>query len=554
LSWREDGWVACGETGCHLADGTAVPSPCAVEDGCLAADGQARVVAGALLVNGVAVAGGATSGPVRVADDGVSVWLADDQGLRRWDGSWTAVATGPVTGLVAAPGGAWWRDGSGWHGAAAPPPLLGGIEAGDGGPGGVWFVHDGLLGWTSGLSPEEGWPLEDAVVAVDGDRVVVASGTTAWTRPSSPAAPSADPVLVTDASPAIPEPNAAPPAVGPAPALRHRPPVGALATAWNVRPDGTTPTSYEVSLDLGLLAGSALGPQRGIGGSPYGAIGITPHIGRVAWWTGLSSAPLFIQAADVVVVPLAMLDVGLDAGGAHLRAGPFASAGLLAAAVGLRGRALPIRLPNGAWSGVEARVTLWTGPDQGVDSPAEAFVGSASLAWSGQFALGDRQPDLGVSDAPLCARLGIGGGAVFGRSDASRSWERIGGDDPWQDSVSPVVTAWCETEGTVALWISADTAPFFEWRAPDADGDVALRWWGAASAGPTFGTEGFRAGAIASAGAWMAGLGGRVWGALPATGRPRTGLDARALWLAPAGNAWVVTAAATLSFDPRRAP
>lgn len=534
-------WVACGATGCRSTSGAPVPDPCPIAEGCLARDGRATILRGALVVDGVPVPGGATAGPVSLCDDGTGVWLADDGGVRRWDGSWAAAGEGPAELLVCAPTGAWWRQRGVWHGD--PPALLGHVRAAAGNAAGVWLVHDGLVGTTDGSAPERAWPLADAIVAVNGTRVAIAAGNQLWISPDG-ALPAA--VVPPAAPPAPPPPDPAP-----QPAT-VRAPVGGPATPWNKRPDGSPPSRYEVSVDLGILAGSPLGSARGIGGSPYGAIGIVPHTGRVAWWTGLSSAPLFLQAGDVAVWPLAMIDVGSDIGGAHLRAGPYATLGLLAAGVGVRGRALPIRLPNGAWSGLEGRLTLWTGPDQGVDALADALVGSASLAWSGQFALGDRGPTSADAGPAWCARLGIGAGMVGGQSDASRSWERLGTDAPVQTSLSPAVTAFCETSGPVALWWAAETAPGFVWRAPDGDGDVLLRHWGSTSIGPSLGTEGLRAGPFATAGIWMAGVGGRLWASIPVGGTARPGLELRGLWLAPGGPAWQASAMGTLTFDPRR--
>ncbi len=554
--WESNGdVVACGETGCWSVAGslvTEVPHPCPRPGPCLARAGDWRAQEGAIVHrDGVPVPAGTVVGPVRLAAFGDSLFVADDTGIRRWrDGSWAAITTDPTDLLTIAPNGLWWRDGSAWRGTALVPPLLPGILAAAGGPDGVWLVHKGLLGFTSGADAETAWPLENALVVVWDGGVGIASGTRVWQSPVALAALEPMDSIREAPSPSL-APTAEPTPSTPSPTVPLRPPVGGFATPWTIRADGTIPSTYDVYVDLGLLAGSTVGGGRGIGGSPFGGIGIVNHGGRVSWWTGTSSAPLFLQAGDQAVWPLLMLDVGADVGGAHLRAGPYATAGLVAVGAGLRGYALPIRLPNGAWSGVEGRITVWTGPDA-VDGGSTALIGSASLAWAGHFALGRKLDVESEGGAPWCARAGFGLGVAGGPSNAENAWEFLGAEDPWTFSASPLVTGWCETGGPVALFWSAETAPFFQWRTPFGTGDESVHLWGSTTAGPSVGTESVRLGPIGSAGVWMLGAGGRLWVSPPLGLHPRPGLELRALALWPSTPAYFGSAVVTISTDPRR--
>lgn len=306
--------------------------------------------------------------------------------------------------------------------------------------------------------------------------------------------------------------------------------------------------------DALFIGGFGLATGRGIANSevpltlsPIATGGIERGANRVRSYFGADSAPLFIfQQLDNQFIHLAMGTVGVTLGSDRLRIGPFVSAGLIGAAVGVRAVVTPFESRIGKLSGLEARLTYFA-----------PYTAHASLAYVNAFPLGrratdDRRPDVRRS---LCRRFGVALGGAGGFSSTEAAWELVGRSADYQFSGSPAASMSCEAGTAATGWaLAADTAPFFFYRVPVDNGgrDKRLFHAGSFTVGPYAGTDRFRVGPVVTAGVWTLGAGVRAV-ATPFKTRQGVwhGLELRATALFPSAPAFQGMAMWHVWIDPK---
>jgi hypothetical protein len=305
-----------------------------------------------------------------------------------------------------------------------------------------------------------------------------------------------------------------------------------------------------------------------------------PH---VRWFVGGDSAALFFWVIEGGGggIHLANLSAGVTFGSPRLRAGPFATAGLIAAGAGLRTVFTPWADGWNTFKGVELRLTwfypatgevmllyVWSQPTRSADRPARGLPSApVDPVLPGWTAL-DVDPEQARADgadlpayAPIregrgrarlgCHRFSAGLGAAVGASSTRFSWEFVGTDVPLTASASPALSLGCESQGRRGgLFLSAETAPLFSYLTKS---DERLHHMGSHSVGWMLGGDAVRVGPIATAGMWVLGGGVRL---VARVGRDRHGsdhhLDLRAIGLVPSAPAGQLMVLYGVSFDPWR--
>jgi len=408
----------------------------------------------------------------------------------------------------------------------------------------------GLLGET-GLESAWPQPLGATSVAVgdlgnDGTLDIVLAGPDGWMPLTLGAA----------TPPPAPRPLAVPAAepthsfTPPPPRMWKRPETASILGLRMPRFAGLDPDPDYDSIfvgGFGLAVGSALGPsQIAVGFSPAAVGGVERGGKRIRSYFGADSAPLFAWVGDTGGIHLAMATGGFSIGSDRLRAGPFASIGLLGAGAGLRAVFTPFESRAGKLTGFEGRLT-WFAPQ----------AGHASLYYVSAFPLGRRYgpPSSRATRSSACDRFGFALGAAGGVSSTALAWEFVGRDDAYQFSGSPAFALSCESGSKSSGWhIGGETAPFFFYRVPTTDGgaDRRLRQMGTITLGLYAGGNKLRVGPIATAGIWQLGGGVRaVLTPIITKGKVHHGIELRALALfpsAPSGQGMVLY---HVWFDPK---
>lgn len=408
----------------------------------------------------------------------------------------------------------------------------------------------GVLG-SSGL--ESAWPQPASAYAVgvgdlgnDGTRDIVLLSEEGWMalkdtrQPPAPPVPKPSPTTLTPLPPTPP------------PLVRRRPQVEKVRLLGIKMPKfaGLEPDPDYDALFIGgfgLVLGRPLGPnQISVGFSPAATGGIERGTGRFRYYIGADSAPLYNWVGDAAGIHLAMATAGFTIGSDRLRAGPFASLGLLGAGAGLRAVWTPFESRTGKLTGFEGRLT-WFFPN----------AGHAGLYYVSAFPMGrrgrpanERQPR-----RSFCRRFSVGLGAAGGFSSTAYSWEFVGREAEYQFSGSPALSLACESGSKHAGWLmGGESAPFFFYRVPTSDqgADRRLLHMGSATLGLFAGGNRLRAGPIITAGIWTLGAGFRaVVAPFKTPGGVYHGLELRAVALypsSPAGQAMVIY---NLAFDPK---
>ncbi len=298
---------------------------------------------------------------------------------------------------------------------------------------------------------------------------------------------------------------------------------------------------------FGLAVGRALGPnQLSVGFSPAATGGIERGGKRIRSYFGADSAPLFAWLGDAGGIHLAMATGGITFGSDRLRAGPFASIGLLGAGAGLRAVFTPFESRAGKLTGFEGRLTWFAGN-----------AGHAALYYVSAFPLGRRYGPASEREprGSFCHRFGFGFGAAAGASSTELAWEFVGRDEPYQISGSPAISIACENGGKAGGWtIGGESAPFFFYRVPTSDGgaDRRLHQMGTMTLGVYAGGDKARLGPVLTGGIWTVGAGMRaVLTPLVTNGGVHHGVELRATALfpsAPAGQGMVLY---HVWFDPK---
>lgn len=299
---------------------------------------------------------------------------------------------------------------------------------------------------------------------------------------------------------------------------------------------------------FGLVIGKPLGSsQASLGFSPGAVGGVERGTRRIRSYFGADSAPLFSWLGqNTGGIHLVMATAGFTIGSDRLRAGPFASLGLLGIGGGVRAVFTPFAGRTGKLTGFEGRLT-WFYPN----------AAHAGLYYVSAFPMGRRGRP--VTDRPqprsFCRRFSVGLGAAGGFSSTAYSWEFVGRDTKYQTSFSPALTIACESGSKSAGWLmGGETAPLFFYRVPTSDqgADRRLSHTGSATLGLFAGTDRIRFGPIVTAGVWTLGAGVRaVVAPFRTPGGVYHGLELRAVALypsSPAGQAMVIY---NLAFDPK---
>lgn len=370
-----------------------------------------------------------------------------------------------------------------------------------------------LVGFLGEVGLETAWqiPFPAHHVAVgdldgDGRRELVVAGEDTWTTLSlqAPAAPTPAPVVPRPPTPQVvlpPRPRWTPP---PSKDVFGAP----MPSFAGLAPD----PEYDAIFvgGFGIAVGSGLGNSSvPVGFSPSAAGGLERGANRWRVFLGADSAPLFIWTNNgsngaSSGIHLAMATAGVSLGSDRFRAGPFASAGLLAGGGGLRVVFTPFESRAGKLTGFEGRLT-WLAPT----------VAHASLYYVSAFPLGQRGRDdeRAAARPSLCRRVGLGVGAAGGLSGTSAAWEFVGQDRTWQTSGSPAASLACDMGRKAVGWtLAADTAPFFFYRTPTADGgaDKKLHHAGSITVNPWIGTDAIRFGPAVTGGVFVLGAGLRA--------------------------------------------
>jgi hypothetical protein len=125
--------------------------------------------------------------------------------------------------------------------------------------------------------------------------------------------------------------------------------------------------------------------------------------------------------------------------------------------------------------------------------------------------------------------LGLGVAAGGGKARGS-FWQSVG-EPEVRGSVSPHGSVGCSFGEMHTQWVvGLDSAPFLTWPELEFDGRYALAVW----SGVQTGGERWKIGPFATAGAIVAGLGGRFqWFAPSGPARRAVGLEIKVTWLAP---------------------
>jgi hypothetical protein len=299
------------------------------------------------------------------------------------------------------------------------------------------------------------------------------------------------------------------------------------------------------TVGFGWVAGSTLG--RGTIQLPmFPALALGTEIGgpTARLYLGLDSAGFFLwtwPAANGGLgggIHLANLTMGGTFGGSDLAIGPFATAGLINVGAGVRAVWSPFETRNGS-SGFEARLTVF-----------RQATGEAMLLYVSRSSHSMRTGGGGARE-PFCEEFELAAGASAGVSATRDSWEFVGSSAKWRASGSPALAAACETGGSAAWLLGAETAPFYTYITPPEGQRVPH--FGSLTVGFSAGGEALRIGPIATAGIWTAGAGARIR-LTPFQDRhgQRHGLDVRALALAPFGPSYEVMALYGGWLDPRR--
>lgn len=408
----------------------------------------------------------------------------------------------------------------------------------------------GLLGET-GLESAWPQPLPASRVAVgdlgsDGTTEVVLAGPEGWTALTLRASRPPPPVPV-------PRPVDLP---DPEPIQIYKPPqITSLAGVKMPNFGGLEPDpDYDQIFvgGFGVVLGDALGSsQIALSLSPAAVGGVERGRKRIRSYFGADSAPLFAWVAgeNASGIHLALASAGFSIGSERLRAGPFATLGLLAAGAGVRAVFTPFESRLGKLTGFEGRIT-WFAPQ----------AAHAGLYYVSAFPLGSRTHAAEVRDTrpSTCHRFGFGLGGAGGVSSTELSWDFVGRNDPYQFSWSPAVTISCENGGKSTGWtIGGESAPFFSYRVPTADGgaDRRLHHAGSMTLGLYTGGDAVRLGPIVTGGVWTFGGGVRALLTPFETKQgAHHGLELRALALLPSAPSAQGMALYHVWFDPRVRP
>ncbi|MEZ4319799.1 MAG: hypothetical protein R3F61_19955 [Myxococcota bacterium] len=407
-----------------------------------------------------------------------------------------------------------------------------------------------LLGLLAATGLESAWPQPIAATAVtvgdlgnDGTLEIVLAGPDGWMPLTLPGVRKSEPLAVPAPRP-IPIPAPEPPPVW------KRPETASLLGVRMPRFGGLHPDpDYDQMFvgGFGVAVGEALGPnQLAVGFSPAATGGIERGGKRIRSYFGADSAPLFAWVGDTGGIHLAMATGGISFGSDRLRAGPFASIGLLGAGAGLRAVFTPFESRAGKLTGFEGRLT-WFAP----------HAGHASLYYVSAFPLGRRYgPASERSIRPsACHRFGFGFGAAAGVSSTELAWEFVGRDVGYQVSGSPAISLSCDNGGKASGWhIGGETAPFFFYRVPTADGgaDRRLHQMGTMTVGLYAGGNKLRVSPIATAGIWYLGGGLRaIVTPVVTAGGVHHGIELRGVALFPSSPAAQGMLLYHVWFDPR---